>query len=346
MALVAYTRPVLLGSVLVLATLYGAGLLWRHVCLPKTLAMETPVLYTLHQAFIVWGILAVVFVFVGAQPERWLTCTVDVLGGLWTLYLMHRVRSADPGIIKPSLSPEARCQTVLELAEGNKLDQRNYCATCRTRKPLRSKHCRLCNVCVAKFDHHCPWTNNCVGAGNHRAFVVYLVVCFFAIALFLYETFCYLQLVHAAAAPSPLCVVGQAVCQAFAAAPFICVEFAFVSFCELFIYILFGMQLYFIAVAQTTNESSNADRLEYYYRDRTEAARAHPHKQRLFVNPFDRGLVRNMKDFFLGHRESEWFELEQVPRPSPIANARCKEDLPSRRASGRVSGKLFGPHMV
>ena len=42
------------------------------------------------------------------------------------------------------------------------------CTTCEIVKPIRSKHARVTNVCVFKFDHFCPWMGVAIGERNYR----------------------------------------------------------------------------------------------------------------------------------------------------------------------------------
>jgi len=56
----------------------------------------------------------------------------------------------------------------------NVLYMKKSCPTCGIPRPARSKHCRICNKCIARFDHHCAWMNNCIGERNLRYFLAFL----------------------------------------------------------------------------------------------------------------------------------------------------------------------------
>lgn len=62
----------------------------------------------------------------------------------------------DPGFV-PKLNGIAEQRAVIdELLKEWKYDESNFCTTCMIRTPLRSKHCRRCQRCVAKHDQYVP----------------------------------------------------------------------------------------------------------------------------------------------------------------------------------------------
>eukprot|EP00242_Pyramimonas_sp_CCMP2087_P018325 CAMPEP_0198200874 /NCGR_PEP_ID=MMETSP1445-20131203/3778_1 /TAXON_ID=36898 /ORGANISM="Pyramimonas sp., Strain CCMP2087" /LENGTH=424 /DNA_ID=CAMNT_0043871041 /DNA_START=277 /DNA_END=1551 /DNA_ORIENTATION=- len=77
---------------------------------------------------------------------------------------------SDPGVI----SPDNEDAYMKAYPFDNQLYMLKTCTTCKIPRPARSKHCRVCNRCVGRFDHHCAWMNNCIGEKNIRYFVGFL----------------------------------------------------------------------------------------------------------------------------------------------------------------------------
>ncbi|KAH8106810.1 DHHC palmitoyltransferase-domain-containing protein [Cristinia sonorae] len=125
---------------------------------------------------------------------------------LLTISSMCATAFRDPGILPRNLDPEPpyapasgssdsiRTPFPRDLKVRAGIVRVKYCPTCRTYRPPRSSHCKMCDNCVDNCDHHCQWVNNCVGRRNYTAFFTFLtsavttlilVICTTAIHLYL-----------------------------------------------------------------------------------------------------------------------------------------------------------------
>ncbi|KAK4210704.1 putative palmitoyltransferase [Rhypophila decipiens] len=131
------------------------------------------------------------------ENSTWLLNFVFIAALSLTTWFYIRCMVDDPGFV-PKMNGIAEQKAVIdELIALWKFDESNFCVTCMIRTPLRSKHCRRCQRCVAKHDHHCPWVYNCVGINNHRHFFLYLINLTVGIITFDFLTWNYITEVSA-----------------------------------------------------------------------------------------------------------------------------------------------------
>ncbi|KAJ7063421.1 DHHC palmitoyltransferase-domain-containing protein [Mycena amicta] len=87
-------------------------------------------------------------------------------------------RDLDPDPPYPATSPSdggVRAPMPRDLKVRSDVVRVKYCPTCKTYRPPRSSHCKVCDNCVDGCDHHCQWVNNCIGRRNYTTFFVMLV---------------------------------------------------------------------------------------------------------------------------------------------------------------------------
>jgi hypothetical protein len=107
---------------------------------------------------------------------------------------------SDPGYIPQGpRPPPIPFEQLMAIQKANPYN----CVTCGIYKPIRSKHCSVCNRCVPEFDHHCPVVMNCVGVGNRRIFSLYIFILLGAEVLWWVLSVEAMKRLLIASAPSP-----------------------------------------------------------------------------------------------------------------------------------------------
>lgn len=343
----------------VLSLLYFG--LWKRVIIrnviPKGLtAMECGAMGYAQLTVFVVALLLQFSVFIPEDPGMFAGFSLKSVANISFMLLfipmmavMITLMSGNPGYLTTPKEVEERSKTIVDLVKNGQMNRRKYCLSCRIVKPIRSKHCRICNRCVAKFDHHCPWTMNCIGVGNHRSFLFYVYgVTAIGISTIM-MSFEYLKSISVTTGILDVLRAG------WNDAPFV-LWFAIEKgiFC-LWISLLLLTQTWQISQNKTTNEMSNMHRLEYFYmavdngdsedvndhdgnaNNSTECGSGHgaggadsgcdhshghnhshgggggrDSKRWVLWNPFDKGAIGNFGEFCVGNNDSLYYDLREI----------------------------------
>jgi len=245
------------------------------------------------------------------------------------LYSLNKTWRGDPGYLGNDY--DAKRKDIIRLAESGKFDMSRFCTTCVVRRPVRSKHCSVCNKCVAKFDHHCPFVGNCIGATNHKWFILYLVTVTAQLIIYCLATYQYY---------SKVCWVPDStwagtIYTAFSCSPWLSWFSSLALLFLLWVTALLVMQLnQIVLMGVTTNEFYNVARYNYLQSDCVGCTKVH--------SPFSFGWKQNISDFLEyklpclpSPQRYNWFTLYSwgsvsTPRPqSPSSKLKRSVSLSS-----------------
>uniref|UniRef100_A0ABD2W6N1 Palmitoyltransferase n=1 Tax=Trichogramma kaykai TaxID=54128 RepID=A0ABD2W6N1_9HYME len=249
----------------------GSVLLWGYpMYLYKCVPMTWDLLRASHYCFIYWNVLMwLSWLVANRRDPGYLPRNSDA----YYRAIKQVTVSSSPIVLDAAVqllcSPHDR---PFQIPYYDKWKKRNLvlarlCHSCKCFRPLRAKHCRICNRCVAYFDHHCPFIYNCVGLRNRMWFFLF-VLCIAINCSFTIYFACYCIAIEGL---HLLYVLGL---------------FEALVFCALG-WILTCTSVLHACMNLTTNEMFNYKRYSYL-RD----------KRGKYWNPFSRGPLLNFVEFF------------------------------------------------
>ncbi|GAM84764.1 hypothetical protein ANO11243_027650 [Dothideomycetidae sp. 11243] len=223
---------------------------------------KTPYFAGLFSASLFWvGVQAFTRILPYTYSDHFLLSLAFTVGFVACTYYYFNTMLCDPGFVPKSDSKGQVKQVIDELVNNDQFDERHFCSTCVIRKPLRSKHCRRCDRCIAREDHHCPWAANCVGINNHRHFVMYMMSLAVSIILIIRLYLLYVEVIPATGNNPQCTILSDALCEAFSKDSFTAVLMIWSALQLTWVTMLFTVQLTQIARALTTYESMRGHRV-------------------------------------------------------------------------------------
>lgn len=218
------------------------------------------------------------------------THNVPCVFGLFTAVMSYNLWKSwrsDPGFI--SATQEEKFQTILEFAELQAISMNQFCSTCVVKRPIRSKHCSVCNKCVAKMDHHCPWVDNCVGALNHKYFLGFLVFVLGTLIIYLHS--CALFWAHNCPWDFYEEGITGILTKIFTTSPWVGWTAINALGHSIWVTPVLVCQLYQIMwLGMTTNERVNMARYKHFHHSKQENGKIE------YRSPFHRGCIKNLID--------------------------------------------------
>ncbi|XP_030579417.1 palmitoyltransferase ZDHHC12-A isoform X1 [Archocentrus centrarchus] len=213
-----------------------------------------------------------------------------------SVLLYFAVSLMDPGFVltdsvKGAQGPNEEMEAMIPQSSTPRLRRCGYCLL--QQQPMRAKHCQTCKRCVRRFDHHCPWIENCVGERNHRWFIIYLLV----------QLLTLLWALRVALSGISPAVTWELW---FRVNGFLLAALCVVGVFSVVVVVLLGCHLYLISINCTTWEFMSRHRISYLKTCRDEE------------NPFDRGVLCNLWDFFCICRTVMWERVYHRNTQNPV----------------------------
>ncbi|XP_054628386.1 palmitoyltransferase ZDHHC12-B-like isoform X2 [Dunckerocampus dactyliophorus] len=209
-----------------------------------------------------------------------------------SVLLYFAVSLMDPGFVLSDTVKDSELETESMMPQASTLRLRR-CGFCLLQQPMRAKHCQTCKRCVRRFDHHCPWMENCVGERNHRWFVVYLAVQLLALLWALQVALSGIS-------------TGATWESWLRANGFLLAALCVAGVLSAVVAVLLGCHVYLVSINCTTWEFMSRHRIAYL-RERIDED-----------NPFDRGILCNLRDFFCTCGAVAWEQVYHGNTHNPV----------------------------